>query len=121
MFKKDKFTLVSEHIIRFDEKIPQKLNFNHYLRNNNALILNLKHKVTNVNIIIANTHLFWNPYNEEIKLLQTAVLLEYLTNNYKNSDNVFLCGDFNSMPTSNIVHYICEKKEPLVNRTEIKF
>ncbi|EAS05777.2 endonuclease/exonuclease/phosphatase family protein (macronuclear) [Tetrahymena thermophila SB210] len=121
MFKKDKFKMISEHVINFDNEIPDTFNKANYQRNNNALIIQLKHLISDLNIVIANTHLFWNPQNEEVKLLQTAQILQHLTKNYKQDENIILCGDFNSMPTSNVIKYITDKKEPHLSRVEKQF
>ncbi|KAL4499815.1 hypothetical protein ABPG72_015164 [Tetrahymena utriculariae] len=121
MFKKDKFKMISEHAISFDNEIPDTFNKKHYQRNNNALIIQLKNLNSDLKIVIANTHLFWNPQNEEVKLLQTAQLLQYLTKNYKEDENIVLCGDFNSMPSSNVIKYITDKKEPHLSRVEKQF
>ncbi|KAL4502033.1 hypothetical protein ABPG73_020170 [Tetrahymena malaccensis] len=121
MFKKDKFKFIAEYVINFDSQIPDSFNKANYQRNNNALIIELKHLNSDQKLVIANTHLFWNPQNEEVKLLQTAQILENLTKYYKQDENIFLCGDFNSMPSSNVIKYITDKKEPHLSRVEKQF
>ncbi|KAI8918160.1 hypothetical protein DFJ77DRAFT_285060 [Powellomyces hirtus] len=48
----------------------------------------LKHAKTGNYVRVVTTHLHWNPANERTKLLQAAMLMEYLANNsFGNNDN----------------------------------
>ena len=58
------------------------------------IILTLRSIKKNRNFTIANTHLIASPELNNLKFLQTAVLLKKLDEYY----NVILCGDFNSKP-----------------------
>ncbi len=70
------------------------------------IILELKDKKTKKKITIVNTHLLANPKYEQIKFLQTYVILRELEK-YK---NIILCGDLNSLPTSDVVKFILHQK-----------
>ncbi|EGR29422.1 hypothetical protein IMG5_155710, partial [Ichthyophthirius multifiliis] len=118
IFKKGIFTLAFQNEIMFDLKIPLKLAKNHYTRNNLCQFIQLRHNYSNKQILIANTHLYWDPRCEEVKFLQASVILEYLSTQFSIKDNIFLCGDFNSMPSSNVIKFIEEKKAPNISRIE---
>ncbi|PRP78127.1 hypothetical protein PROFUN_13929 [Planoprotostelium fungivorum] len=57
------------------------------------------------NIIVANTHIHWNPDYRDVKLLQVQFMMEQLTSitsprsKWSNSP-LIICGDFNSQPGS---------------------
>lgn len=63
-------------------------------------------------IIIANTHLLYNPKNGEIKFHQITMLLhriQVLKSNYEDLEmqvSCFLCGDLNSSETSGICQFL---------------
>ena len=58
---------------------------------------------------IYNTHLFWNPHYETIKVLQTMIL-QYIVHKEIQSKNhlIFVAGDFNSHPDSNVVSILTQ-------------
>lgn len=68
-------------------------------RNTVALLLKLYDKHCDRNIYIANTHLYWSPKYNDVKVLQTKILLELLKDFVDEEDpTLVLCGDFNSTP-----------------------
>ncbi|CCH47118.1 Glucose-repressible alcohol dehydrogenase transcriptional effector [Wickerhamomyces ciferrii] len=79
-------------------------------RNQVALIMVLKHKLTNQIFIVANTHLYWKL--NDIKLLQVMVLLEALgkfKSKYPGAKILF-SGDFNSQPNSSVYNFLQNDK-----------
>ena len=70
------------------------------------IILELEDKKTKNKITVVNTHLLANPKYEQIKFLQIYVILRELEK-YK---NIILCGDLNSLPTSDVVKFILHQK-----------
>ncbi|XP_065172268.1 2',5'-phosphodiesterase 12-like [Atheta coriaria] len=74
----------------------------------------LKSKNSNQTVILANTHLYYHPDANNIRLLQTAVCLEFLRGLHqkemKKNTNVSLlfCGDLNSKPESDVYKFITE-------------
>jgi hypothetical protein len=44
-----------------------------------------------------------------------------MNENYKNTDNIFLCGDFNSFPDSNTVNLVLNKSAPDIEKNDEKF
>ncbi|CAB9522282.1 transcription complex subunit 6-like [Seminavis robusta] len=79
-----------------------------FLRRNVGLIVRLKSKShPNHTIVIANTHLFWNPRYEYVKLCQTHYLMVQVKHFLNQPGEPFvLCGDFNSLPKSSVHAYL---------------
>ncbi|XP_039012601.1 carbon catabolite repressor protein 4 homolog 4-like [Hibiscus syriacus] len=64
-------------------------------------------------VILANTHLYWDPKLADVKLAQAKYLLARLaqfktlvTDRFKCTPSVILCGDFNSTPGDEVYQYI---------------
>ena len=67
-------------------------------------------------VLITNTHIHWDPEFSDVKLVQTAILLNSIKNILgqltrehnlpENSIPVIMCGDFNSDPSSGVVELI---------------
>jgi CCR4-NOT transcription complex subunit 6 len=79
-----------------------------FVRHKEALFINLRHYASGKNILIANTHLFWNTEFEYVKYGQMCMILKYIQNKYPNLP-VVLCGDLNSTPNSNVIKYVYKK------------
>jgi len=115
---------------RFRNMVVQKIQYNDlavhfkargknkYLTNNIgiAALFQLKSSETAkhpTQFWVINTHLYWDPDKPDVKLLQMYYCLSQLkkieSNNFiKTGLPVFLCGDFNSLPISEVSRYICE-------------
>lgn len=59
-----------------------------------------------VEFILANTHLFWNPKYEKIKLNQAKLLCKKIEEFNILHIPVIISGDFNSMPNSDVYKFI---------------
>ncbi|XP_078263362.1 protein angel homolog 1-like [Rhinoraja longicauda] len=111
-FKRDRFSLVSQHPVEYFRPIVETLN-----RDNVALLALLRpvlpqppdsgqDQPTLPDILVANTHLIFNPRRGDIKLTQLAVLLAEIQQLLPAARGdgspcpVILCGDFNSVPDS---------------------
>ncbi|KAJ8972792.1 hypothetical protein NQ314_000028 [Rhamnusium bicolor] len=74
----------------------------------------LKMKGNNKHLIIANTHLFYHPDADHIRLLQVNAATTYLNNlkqRYLRGDidvSVIFCGDFNSCPEKSLFPYMIQ-------------
>ncbi|KAL6121257.1 hypothetical protein NUSPORA_01855 [Nucleospora cyclopteri] len=119
-WKKSKFTLIEQIDVEFLTKIkndPRLRGANDILhrfedKTHTALFTVLNHTILNCTIIISNVHLFWDPEFEDVKLLQSIILideLEKVKNKYKTAQ-VLLMGDFNSTCNSTVVEYILQRK-----------
>lgn len=114
-YKYDKFSLMEKKSIEYTQIV---LNSNKYKksddvfnrlqnRDNIGLVTILKHLETGEHILVANTHLHWDPALNDVKTVQVGVLLEEIELIVKkackegNISNIkdfpmFICGDFNS-------------------------
>lgn len=107
---------------RFEVLNHGEINFGHYIsenadkfdmtedlatrivpRNTVAVMLKLKDKETGKIVYVTNTHLYWLPKFNDVKLIQTKILLNALERFMDKTDvgedpYVIMCGDFNSTP-----------------------
>ncbi|KAL4384577.1 hypothetical protein GQ457_15G007670 [Hibiscus cannabinus] len=72
----------------------------------------LKHPFHHV-VVLANTHLYWDPEWADVKLAQAKYLLARLsqfktlvTDRFECTPSVILCGDFNSTPGDKVYQYL---------------
>jgi len=89
-----------------------------YRRRNVALLVEFKQRQVEAarakHVIVANTHLYWNPGYEYVKLSQAHYLLHRLKRFASDSAGgegepvAILCGDFNSTPDSSVYNYIAK-------------
>ena len=89
------------------------------LTNNVGMMVALKHRQSGKVFIVANIHVYWNPQFPEIKLEQTLFLIESLrtfqqsiTTTTASSTEIptLICGDFNSLPDSEVYELLAKGK-----------
>ncbi|CEG38688.1 Glucose-repressible alcohol dehydrogenase transcriptional effector CCR4 and related proteins [Plasmopara halstedii] len=77
-----------------------------------SLIVRFEHLETQLDFVVATTHLYWDPMQEDVKLLQTRRTLraidEFLST-LDASTPTILAGDFNSLPDSKVYKFITSK------------
>lgn len=123
MYKNTIFRHVDYHVINLNSICLKFMNFlkTNNLTHNLAQIIVLEPVVPFLKkifdyIIVVNLHLYWDPEKEIIKYSQLAEILNNL-NKIKSSlsknckVSVFVCGDFNSKPDSNVIDLIKNKFE----------
>ena len=113
----DKFDFHSEHLLEFNE-LALKQNYldktdslftRLMQRDNIAIIVKLRHKFTKVPLWVVNCHIHWDPNYNDVKILQTAIMLEEVSKLVGNQP-LIICGDFNSTPDSAVIKLMTEKK-----------
>lgn len=86
-----------------------------YKRRNAALLLELEQvqypQYNSKNLIVANTHLYWHPGYEYVKLAQAHYLMHRIQNfqqwcGKNDTQAVIVCGDMNSKPGSVVHSYL---------------
>ncbi|KAE9034070.1 hypothetical protein PR003_g8786 [Phytophthora rubi] len=72
-------------------------------------VVHLEHVDTPLDFVVATTHLFWDPMQEDVKLLQSRRMLraiEAFTAALDASIPIIFSGDFNSLPDSKVYNFI---------------
>uniref|UniRef100_G1N3X4 Phosphodiesterase 12 n=1 Tax=Meleagris gallopavo TaxID=9103 RepID=G1N3X4_MELGA len=113
-YRRDKFSLLSQHDITFSEALLSEPPHAE-LRDKLGRLLFLKVSVLQSEtdpsrkLCVANTHLYWHPKGGNIRLIQIAVALSHIKyvacDLYPNIPVIF-CGDFNSTPSSGTYGFI---------------
>ena len=111
-WKKKKIDFISKKVIKFlnfvdsDYEIREDGNYKRFLKGNIALVIEANLIEIDQKIIIINTHLHWNPDDEDVKLYQFMQIIEYIEEQYDKEANIIICGDLNSLPESKVIDFI---------------
>lgn len=127
-FNHCKFSLVSEEAVVLREFVQQSPSCVDFLALHPLILNNLlkRHNVLqtaflqstecpNRYLLVANTHLYFHPMGDHIRLLQVAISLKYLENQLETFQQkakkdahiaVIFCGDFNSCPCTGAYNYM---------------
>ncbi|ETW07707.1 hypothetical protein H310_02156 [Aphanomyces invadans] len=97
--KEDLFEIVDEIEVDFHKPGHAILD-----RHNVALVLVLAFKPTKDVVVVATTHILFNPRRGDVKLAQLQLLLS--TIQALNTPHVILCGDFNLTPKSALYEFL---------------
>ncbi|KAI5952581.1 hypothetical protein KGF54_003448 [Candida jiufengensis] len=116
----ERFDVIEEHRINYGEEIlKHEKNYdltNDLLkrvipRNTVGIILKLHDKRFNKILYVTNTHLYWSPEYNDVKIIQTKLLLNKLNSCRKEMDSsVLFLGDLNSNFNSDVIKLIQERK-----------
>lgn len=120
-YKADKFDLISNEEINFNDLARESfqnsfVEVKRLLHDNIAQIAHFRYKFPGdslSDIVVANTHIFWDPEYPDVKLWQTYKLLQRLEN--YNPYPIILCGDFNSTLQSAVYCLLTESCVPSSN------
>ncbi|KAM6126244.1 2',5'-phosphodiesterase 12 [Phoenicopterus ruber ruber] len=124
-YRRDKFSLLSQHNIAFSEALlsdplhkelhdklaKYPLVQEKVLQRSSVLQVSVLQSTTDPSrkICVANTHLYWHPKGGNIRLIQIAVALSHIKHvacDLYPSIPVIFCGDFNSTPSSGTYSFI---------------
>lgn len=113
-FEKKTFKFLKKAVVSYDLGVNEVFfesfkNPNRFKKGNKALVIELESFKTNEKYIIVNTHLHWDPSEEDVKQFQFLELLNYLEDRYNKNEQLILCGDFNSLPESEQIQ-LCLKE-----------
>lgn len=114
---------ITDHLDRFD--LTEDVKTRVIPRNTVGLILKLWDKQTQKQIYVSNTHLYWLPKFNDVKLIQTKILLNELSRFIGNDSQeeepyVIMCGDFNSTPDLLVFKLLKEGEVKLDTAEEFK-
>lgn len=116
-FKEARFRVIAEQSIYYSEDIHYG---NGTLNSNVALILVLHDVKTDRKIVVACTHLYWNPAFPEIKTAQVACLrraISALAATHE-TKTMIIGTDMNSLPRSDPYTLMCYEGVPIGPRTD---
>lgn len=121
LFSSKRFKLCEKHVMEFQQLAMQKPDlretedaFNRVMvKDNIAVVALLEKRSTGQRYIVANAHLHWDPAFKDVKLLQSAMLLEEIqrltglwsTKTFRTFP-VIITGDLNSLPDSGVVEFL---------------
>ncbi|KAI9364449.1 Endonuclease/exonuclease/phosphatase [Zopfochytrium polystomum] len=139
-FKANKFTLVQNEVVEFQQIALQRPDlrrtedvFNRVMVKDNIAVITLleSKQAPNHRTLVANAHLHWDPSYKDVKLVQTAMLVEEITRlaatfsrlpggssgsadatNAASTLPILLCGDFNSLPNSGVYEFLSRGSVP---------
>ncbi|KAG8128153.1 hypothetical protein E2320_015011 [Naja naja] len=124
-YRRDKFRLLSQHDIAFNQALledplqrelrdkvatcPQVEES--LLKRSSALQVSVLQSQNDSSrkICVANTHLFWHPKGENIRLIQVAIALSHIKhviNDMYPATPLILCGDFNATPSTGTYTFV---------------
>lgn len=110
LYKKKLFTLIDIEKLRYNRIIeeynaPKK----DFKRSNIAQILLFNIEGLNIPLLVGNTHLYWDPTSEHVKVAQAHYLMhniDIIKAKHKVDFPIVVCGDFNSTPDSRVYELI---------------
>lgn len=130
-FAKRKFRLAEVKELSFGDAVDKDPNFENIwnsIKNNEAVVNNLKERSTvfhalilengDKTFVVGNTHLFFFPSADHIRLLQGGMASAYLENIVKNLQTLgkntclLFCGDMNSTPDCGLYSLMTKKIAP---------
>jgi len=108
------------------ESVELDMNLNHeyekepdFQRGSVALLAKIRDiRDPKITLSVVCTHIFWDPKFEHVKYLQMSLICKLLENTVKETDNLVVCGDFNSTPNTNVVNLLMTKGIPVLQSTE---
>lgn len=96
-FRKSVLGLVDATVVNYnDEEVDPTLPF--FMTHNVAQLVRLQHLPTQTPFVVTNTHLFWRPHYNYLRLRQVHQLLRAVNQLPEDSGHVIVCGDFNVTP-----------------------
>ena len=75
------------------------------LRRNVAILVRLQHRTTSTKLVVCNSHLYWNPEYDYVKLCQAHYAM-VRTRAFAEGDPIVFCGDLNSKPHGPVHEYL---------------
>jgi len=130
--RKNRFKIIGEHMIEYQrlalqrhERFSDDISGHERLMSKDNICQVLILEAVNSSatkgpqrMVVANTHIHWNPELRDVKLMQTQLMLEELitvSEQYRNGAKTLplvVCGDFNSEPTSGVYELMSKGHVP---------
>jgi len=136
--KLTRFALVEQQLIEFNQIAMRRPDFKKtedmfnrvMTKDQIAVVTLLEHRASGARLIVANTHIHWDPEFRDVKLVQVAMLMDEVNKiandfarlpsrlnlaegydkapTYNNGTKIptIVCGDFNSIPDSGVYEFL---------------
>jgi len=133
-----RFALVEQQLIEFNQIAMRRPDFKKtedmfnrvMTKDQIAVVTLLEHRASGARLIVANTHIHWDPEFRDVKLVQVAMLMDEVNKiandfarlpsrlnlaegydkapTYNNGTKIptIVCGDFNSIPDSGVYEFL---------------
>lgn len=124
-FRKDMFALREQHTVEYNAvahtRTKESRTLNRCLKGNVGLILILDTADGSGPIVVANTHLYWDPDLTDVKLFEVDIFMQELElviqQRMLGADvPIIIAGDFNSEPISSVYEFLstgtCSMSKP---------
>ncbi|KAG0167689.1 Glucose-repressible alcohol dehydrogenase transcriptional effector [Apophysomyces sp. BC1021] len=110
----DGFRLLDKTIVEYNQVAMRRSDlktrdmYNRLMNKDNvAIIALLEHRERRTPVVVANSHIHWDPTCADVKLIQVSLLTHEITSfmqrhGVEDTAAVILCGDFNSEPESSV-------------------
>ncbi|KAI8898672.1 Endonuclease/exonuclease/phosphatase [Globomyces pollinis-pini] len=125
MYKTSKFKLLQKQHIEFQQIAMQRPDLNRsddvlnrvMIKDNVGVVVLLEAKDTGAKILVANAHLHWDPNYSDVKVIQTALLVDEVErlskewskiHKFQSPPPILICGDLNSLPDSGVVEFLSQ-------------
>lgn len=118
-YKTASFSLKDTRLINLDEELVKLCES--FSRQCEAQLARLVHKNTGASLLVANTHLYWNPELEYVKYGQLMKIFEHIENEKRAGDLIVLVGDLNSLPESNVLKYVYKVPPEVTNENKSEY
>lgn len=129
-FKASKFRLLDQYLLEYNQKALQRVDFkksediyNRVMpKDNIAVMTMLENKDTLARVLVANSHIHWDPAFADVKLVQVGMLMDELDKfasrhlasrssdspSYASTNKLptIIAGDFNSTPDSGVYEFL---------------
>lgn len=129
-YKTTRFRLIDQDLVEYNQKAIQRPDFkktadifNRVMNKDHvAVFAMLEDKSTNERLLVANSHIHWDPSDADVKLVQVGVLMDEIQRfakkhlapsadskgpTYPSPDKLptIICGDYNSSPGSGVYEF----------------
>ncbi|KAG0190345.1 Glucose-repressible alcohol dehydrogenase transcriptional effector [Apophysomyces sp. BC1034] len=120
-YKTSRFRLIENYLLEYNQNALQRADFkktediyNRVMNKDNIAVLTmLEKKDTNELVLVANSHIHWDPTFADVKLVQVGMLMDEIerfaakhARNQASRLPTIICGDFNSAPDSGVYEFL---------------
>lgn len=119
--KKGLFSIEKSYLIDFNARFKEEFvgsEQSTFYKGQIAIVVHAYSETLKESLVIVNTHLFYDVYYEDVQYFQIAEIIKEIENNYTEKDNIIICGDFNSLPESNVINLVLNNTQVDIIKSE---